>query len=208
MPTIICPTITAFEPHEYRSQMEQVADFAKRVHIDVMDGIFAPTVSPAVPRLWWPHHLKADIHLMYQKPDVAFDQLTYINPDMVIIHAEADVDHMQFAAKLHAEGIRAGLALLQQTTAISVERIVNSFDHVLIFSGTLGYHGGTADMQLLEKVRQIRDTHPDVEIGWDGGVTTDNAWRLIEGGVQVLNVGGAIQKASDPRSVYNKMTSI
>ncbi len=202
MSVVICPTITAQEPHEYRTQVERIAPFAERIHIDLMDGIFAPTVSVAVPRVWWPHSVKADIHLMYQKPESVLEQLIYLKPDMVIIHAEAEVDHMQFAARLHAEGMQAGLALLQQTAVVATERFLNSFDYVLIFSGTLGYHGGVADLSLLEKVPQIRDAHPDVEIAWDGGISLDNAKALIDGGVQVLNVGGAIQGADSPLAVY------
>jgi ribulose-phosphate 3-epimerase len=59
----------------------------------------------------------------------------------------------------------------------------------------------------LEKVRLIRMIHPEVEVGWDGGVNVENAFSLAQGTVDVLNVGGAINKASDPAAVYAQLES-
>lgn len=199
---IICPTITAYDPHEYRAQMDRIAPFAERVHIDLMDGEFAPTKSSGLDQIWWPHELEADIHLMYQNPEPCLEQLIKLKPRMVVVHNEAHVHHMDFAAKLHHAGIEVGLALLQDTPVAYAEQIMHSFDHVLVFSGNLGRHGGEADLGLLEKVRQIKAHHPEVEIGWDGGINDQDVKQLVEAGVEVLNVGGYIQKADDPEHAY------
>ena len=77
----------------------------------------------------------------------------------------------------------------------------------MIFSGDLGKFGGTASMMQLEKVRLIKAINPNVEIGWDGGVNVDNAYTLTQGGVDVLNVGGAIANAAEPGQVYATLVS-
>lgn len=204
--TVICPTVTAYDQHEYRRQMEAIQPFAERVHIDLMDGQFAPTRSPGLNHTWWPDGVVADVHLMYQRPLGQLPLLTKLRPSLVIIHAEAEVDHTHFATSLHKVGIRAGLAILQDTEVKSVKSIVKSFDHVLIFSGKLGYHGGHANLRLLEKVSQIHELHPAAEIGWDGGITDANAAKLAAGGVDVLNVGGFIQKSDDPAAAYESLS--
>jgi len=192
---IICPTITAYEPHEYREQLERVVPFAKRIHIDLMDGQFAPTRSPELERIWWPSDVTADIHLMYQKPMDYIEQLIKLKPHLVVIHNEADVHHMHFAAELHKHGIQVGLAILHDTPIEHAFQVMHSFDHVLIFSGDLGRHGGHADLGCLDKVQKVHQHHPDAEISWDGGVG-------------VLNVGGFVQKAPDPASAYAKLVGI
>ncbi len=63
-------------------------------------------------------------------------------------------------------------------------------------------------MGLLTKVRQLRKLKKDIEIGWDGGINQDNAKKLILGGVDVLNVGGSIQKAGSPAKAYATLKSI
>jgi ribulose-phosphate 3-epimerase len=206
--SVICPTVTATGTHEYRVQMERLVSLTKRVHIDLMDGKFAPTTSPGLDQIWWPEDMTADIHLMYQKPMTQIDQLIHLKPHLVIIHEEADVDYRAFADQMHQNLIKVGLALLQNTPAEQIRETILSFDHVLVFSGDLGRHGGRADMRLLEKVSRIREYHPAVEIGWDGGISEENAEALITGGVDVLNVGGFIQNATDPASAYATLKAI
>jgi ribulose-phosphate 3-epimerase len=112
---------------------------------------------------------------------------------------------MYFAARLHVEGIRAGLAILPGTSVESVEQIINSFDHLLIFSGDLGHFGGKADLSLLAKAQEAKEHHPDLEIGWDGGVNDQNAKQIADGGIDVLNVGGFIQNATNSEEAYGKL---
>jgi ribulose-phosphate 3-epimerase len=205
---VICPTVTAFDPHEYRTQVERLVAFARRIHIDLMDGVFAPTKSPGLDQVWWPQELTADIHLMYQEPMQYLDQLIKLRPHMVVVHNEAHVHHMHFAAELHKADIKVGLAILRDTPAEYAYQIMHSFDHVLVFSGNLGYHGGEADLGILDKVKKIREHHPEAEIGWDGGINDQNAAQLVEAGVDVLNVGGFIQKSDDPAAAYAKLETI
>jgi ribulose-phosphate 3-epimerase len=205
---VICPTVTAFDTHQYREQMELLEKFAKRIHIDLMDGVFAPTKSPPLETVWWPDGITADIHIMYQKPGPHLEQLIKLKPHLVVIHAGADVDHKEFAAKLHGAGIKAGLGLLPDVTVDSVKSILDSFDHVMVFGGRLGYHGSKADFNQLHKVEEIRRLYPKMEIAWDGGVNDENAKQLVDGGVDVLNVGGFIHKAEDPRKAYAKLVTI
>jgi ribulose-phosphate 3-epimerase len=188
--------------------MERIAPFAQRIHIDLMDGAFAPTHSPALERIWWPASAQADIHLMYLHPMECLDQLIKLKPHMVIVHNEANVHHMWFAAELHKAGIATGLAILQETPIEYAYQIMHSFDQVLIFSGHLGYHGGTADMGLLDKVHKVHAHHPDAEIAWDGGINDQNAQQLINGGVAVLNVGGFIQKSATPEKNYATLEAL
>lgn len=201
---VICPTVTAYDLHEYRSQLENIT-FARRVHIDLMDGQFAPTLSPELSRIWLPHHQIADIHLMFQKPMDQLKWLIKLKPHMVIVQAEAEVHHMHLAGELHKANIKAGLAILQDTPVENIHQIMHSFDHILVFSGNLGHHGGTANTDLLHKIKQIRSEYSDVEIGWDGGINDKNAPRLVEAGVDVLNVGGFIQKDAEPEQAYQKI---
>jgi ribulose-phosphate 3-epimerase len=204
---VICPTVTAFDQHEYRRQIERLQPFAKRIHIDLMDGEFAPTKSPGLDKVWWPEEFIADIHLMYRRPMDQIDQLLKLKPHLVVIHAEAEVNYTEFAARLHQADVKVGLALLHGTPAESVVNIMRSFDHVLVFSGDLGRHGGEADLSLLAKIRAIREYYPDIEISWDGGITDQNARQLADGGIDVLNVGGFIQKSDDPQASYQKISA-
>lgn len=198
----VVPTITATEPHEYREYMEKLEPFAQRVHIDLMDGVFAPSTSPSIDQVWWPKNAIADIHLMYQNPMEQLEALIKLKPSLVVIHAEADVDHGDFASKLNEVGIRAGLAVLAESAIKDYYDLFPAFDHALVFSGKLGFHGGMADMRLLNKVSDLHEKFPHLEVAWDGGINPQNARELAINGVQVLNVGGFIANAETPQKAY------
>lgn len=202
---VICPTVTAQNAHTYRTQMERIEPFARAVHIDLMDGEFAPTKSIEPDHVWWPKKLQADIHLMYKHPADHLATLAKLRPRLIIVPAEAEADHRQIAAQLHKAGIKAGIALLQKTPLKKAEPLLKYYDHTLVFSGKLGYHGGTADLALLDKVRDIQKLHPLAEIGWDGGITDQNARQLVEAGVDILNVGAFIQKSDEPERRYEQL---
>lgn len=209
--SIIAPTVTAFSIEEYREQMNLVQSFAKRIHIDLMDGVFAPTTSPALTKLWRPENkdIIVDLHVMYEHPQEHLEALCALRPNLVIFHREADVDHAAFAEALRDNGIKAGIALLQKTEMSAAEDLLQFFEHLLIFSGNLGYHGGsTTDLTLLKKATRALELKPELELGWDGGINDQVACDLARGGIQVLNTGGFIHKAFDPRDAFEKLQAL
>lgn len=207
MPGVISPSIMGETEEDFKASISKMESFAERVHIDVSDGIFAPVFLLEPEKLWWPKEWVVDIHAMVANPAEYADRLIPLKPNLIVFHAETNVDLIPIMQNIKKYGIKAGVALLKQTVPLSVENIIKEADHILVFSGDLGHYGGTASLMQLEKVRLIKKINPNVEIGWDGGVSVDNAFTLVQGGVNVLNVGGAIAKADNPVSVYDKLVS-
>ncbi len=206
--TTICPTITATEPHEYRAQMERIAGFAHRIHIDLADGVFTDNKLIDLDQVWWPAGLTVDVHMMYETVLPFMDKIIELRPHMLIVQAEAVGNFYDIARKLNKHGIRVGVSILQHTEVKKIKTAIKDISHVLIFSGDLGHFGGHADLRLLEKVKQIKKLNKDIEIGWDGGINFDNADLLSKGGIDVLNVGGGIQRADNPHAAYDKLKSL
>lgn len=205
MSSVIAPAILAENAQQYKEQVDRITGFAERVHIDLTDGEFAPTFTVSVPELWAPEGWTIDIHAMVNKLDEYVPKLIALRPHLIIIHAEAEGDVLGALKEIKRSGIMAGLALLKPTVPRTVEELIKEAEHVLIFSGELGKFGGTASLMQLEKIRLVKLINPNVEIGWDGGVMVDNAYSLVQGGVNVLNVGGTIQKATDPPAMFAKL---
>lgn len=201
----VCPTVTATDVHSYRSQLELVAGFAPRIHIDLMDGDLAPTVSPNPDLLWVPEGVEVDIHVMYRDPTPIIDRLISFKPSLIIVHAESNADIPKLASQLRQHNIKTGVALLPETSAEDVRYILPHVQHALIFGGHLGYHGGKADLSQLAKINDLKQMHHYLEYGWDGGATLGNMAQLLEAGVNVINVGDAIHKAEHPDQAYATM---
>jgi ribulose-phosphate 3-epimerase len=202
---VVCPGITVETEDQYRQAIERLKPFAQRVHVDISDGIFAPVFLLDVAKIWWPKEWIVDIHAMVSQPEEYVDRLIALKPHLIIFHVETGVNLVPIMKKIQQNGIKAGIALLKSTVPSSVEEMIKAADHVLVFSGDLGYYGGKASLMQLEKVRLIKAINPEIEIGWDGGASIDNAFTLSQGGVDVLNSGGAINNADDPAEAYATM---
>lgn len=207
--SVICPTVTAYNQEEYKQQIERLRPFARRIHLDLMDGEFTSKTSVPLNEMWWPRKIKADIHMMCKRPFDYIDRIHHLEPGLVITHAEADGNFIEWADRLrHYSEIKIGVSLLQDTDPELIKPALARIDHVLVFSGNLGRFGGKAELKYLDKVKRLKQWKPELEIGWDGGINEWNTTLLIDGGVDVLNVGGFIQKAEDPKAAYDTLVAL
>lgn len=202
---VVAPAVLAATPDDYKAQLEHIHIFASRVHIDLSDGVFAPVPTIDATQIWWPQQWQIDIHAMVAEPSRYVATLTSLKPAMIIFHAEVKEDLVPIMQQVKQLGIKAGVALLRTTVPSDIGGVLQAADHAMIFSGDLGKYGGTASLMQLEKVRLIKAINPDLEIGWDGGANIDNIFSLAQGGVDVVNVGGAIQRVPDPQVAYDAL---
>lgn len=200
---IITPSVTAHSPLEYSQQIDKIAGFVKRLHVDVADGEFAPKLLN-LEQCWWPVGVIPDIHLMYKKPWTQYHTIISHRPSLVIVHAEADLeDFIAKIAELHQLGVGVGVAFLKETPISAIDpKLLALVDHALLFSGDLGHFGGEADLHILHKIPQLKTINPRIEIGWDGGANKKNVSKLAQGGVDVITSGGFIQNARDPLKAF------
>lgn len=204
---VIVPAILTDNAEVMRASLVKYSKFANRLQIDVSDGTMAPT--KLVPEAQIPKMpgVTVDAHMMVSNPAQHLDAVIKMKPSMAIFHAEADGDLLPIFAKLKQSGIRTGVAFLKQTYPGSFKQYLEVVDHVLIFAGELGKQGGVADLLQVEKAKIIRSMRKDIELGWDGGATMGNVRTIFQGGIEVINVGGAIANASDPVAEYNALVA-
>lgn len=206
---VICPTVTASSEEDYKTQIENIVHFAHRIHVDLSDGLFAPKKLVNPDKAWWPVGVEANFHLMFKHPEKAVQPVLEHRPNLIIVHAEAEGDFGSFAKLCRGRQVSVGVALLPETPAETILPALEQIDHVLIFSGNLGYQGGShVDFKLLNKSSILKKHKPELEIGWDGGINDQSLSRLIESGIDVLNVGGYIQSSPDPARAFNTLQRI
>lgn len=202
--SLICPTVLASDQSDYLNQQKKIS-FASRIQIDVMDGVFTDSKSMPLSMISKFGDMLVDLHVMYQEPQMFFDEFIRIKPNMVIVHAESNCDIPKLAADLREHNIKTGLAILQKTSIQEVSYIFPHVQHLLIFAGNLGHYGGTADLGMLEKIADAKKITKYLEYGWDGGANLSNIIDLQKGGVDVINVGSAIQGTDKPKEVFDQM---
>lgn len=203
----IVPAILSTDKQDYRSQIERINTFTRRVQIDVTDGVFAPNQTLDITSVWWPKNWQADLHMMVSQPSDYMDTILKLSPSLCILHAEASENLLPIFEKLKAAGIKTGVALLPSTYPGNVKPYIDVADHVLIFAGQLGMQGGQADMMQTEKIPLVRNMKPELEIGWDGGANVTNIRALAHADLDVINVGSAISGSPNPAETYQELVA-
>lgn len=168
------------------------------IHIDVMDGHFVPnlTIGPAVVKALRPHSQKPfDVHLMISPVDPFLDSFADSGADIITIHPEAGPHPHRSVQRIRALGKKAGISLNPATPAKMLDYLIDEIDLVLVMSVNPGFGGQSfIDSQLrkVEAIRKMIDARGlDVRLEVDGGVTADNAARIVAAGADVLVAGTA-----------------
>lgn len=199
----IVPSITVGDAVEYGQKLGRLK-FAERLHIDVGVPPFTPNRTIGLAQVGVPKSSKFDLHLMMHDPHWQTETVISLVPDLVIVHFEANGDLTGFLERVGQVGIKRGLALLPETTVEQASGLIKLCDHVLVFTGHLGYYGGHLKEDCLPKIAQIKELK-DVEVSVDGGINPDNAAQVVEAGADVLVSGGFIANADDPKAAFMKL---
>jgi ribulose-phosphate 3-epimerase len=205
---ILAPTILAETPQDYARRIENVKGLAKRLHIDICDGVFIETRTVGLSQVYDIDGVPFDLHLMMTHPESQLEDIVSLQPELVIVHFEADFDREAFFKDLHGLEIKVGLAIGTETTIDQVKDLLPTLDHLLVFTGKLGHNGGEFRADCLEKIGQARAINPSLEIAVDGGLNQETARQAVDAGADVLDVGSFIHDAEDPEIAYVAIEAI
>lgn len=202
----IVPTVLTNDPNLFRTQYATYSSFAKRIQVDITDGVFTPTQTISLSNIVHdPNWAPMDVHMMVMNPTQYLPMLIKLKPALVIFHAETNENLLPVFDQLKNAGIKTGVAILKRTYPGKITPYIQKADHCLIFAGQLGSQGGTADMLQIEKVPIVRKISPSIEIGWDGGANMSNTRALAHSDIDVINYGSAFASSSDPKKLYDDL---
>ncbi len=203
---ILAPSILASDLGHLADQIASVErGGAGLVHVDVMDGRFVPniTLGPVVVEACRrATRLPVDVHLMVEGAERYLDAFVDAGASSISVHVEA-VSHLQRAvAHLKTRGVKAGVALNPSTPLGSLEEILPEVDFVLVMSVNPGFAGQVFLPSSVDKVRRLRETLRDRELGAriqvDGGVHLGNIRTIVHAGAEIVVAGAAAFAGGDP----------
>ncbi len=172
---------------------------AQYVHIDVMDGMFVPSISMGLPVVKSIRPISDrifDVHLMIQDPDRYIDDFVNAGADIITVHAEACTHLDRSIQKIKEKGILAGVALNPATSLSTVEYVLGEVDMVLIMTVNPGFGGQKLIPYTIDKIRDLRSMLDErglkTDIEADGGVTLDNVGKVLGAGANIVVAGSAV----------------
>jgi ribulose-phosphate 3-epimerase len=183
-------------------------------HLDVMDGVFVPNISFGMPVIKsMAKHTKKplDVHLMIVEPDRYIQTFADLGVDVLTVHVEACTHLHRSLQSIKATGMKAGVALNPHTPVASLSHIIADIDLVCLMSVNPGFGGQSFIEATYEKVRELQvlidDNKTSTLIEIDGGVTDQNASKLVAAGADVLVAGSYVFSASDPTTTIANLSA-
>lgn len=206
---ILSPSILSADFTKLGEEIETIDNAgAEYIHVDVMDGMFVPSISygmPVIKSIRKSTGKVFDVHLMISEPIRYIADFAASGANMITVHVEACSDVVATIEKIREYKLKVGITLNPDTPVSAIKPYLNRVDMVLIMSVNPGFGGQkfiTSSVDKIKEVKRLRDElnlSYDIEV--DGGINIDNLATVLEAGANVIVAGSAIFRGDAAENV-------
>ncbi|MBQ6806215.1 MAG: ribulose-phosphate 3-epimerase [Lachnospiraceae bacterium] len=211
MKNLLSPSILAADFRILGKQIEEADKAgAHYIHIDVMDGVFVPSISfgmPVISTIRSVTQKVFDVHLMIVEPERYIEEFAKCGADIITFHLEATKDVDGVIDLIHQNGCKAGLSIKPGTPVEAVKPYLAKIDMLLIMTVEPGFGGQKYIPESTERIKEARQIIHEMglttDIQVDGGITKDNVHVVLEAGANVIVAGSAVFGGNITENVKN-----
>ncbi len=206
---ILSPSILAADFARLGEQIKEADEAgAQYLHIDVMDGVFVPSISfgmPVIKTIRKVTNRIFDVHLMIVEPKRYVKEFKECGADSITFHLEATEDADETIDLIRSLGCRVGMSIKPKTPVEAVRKYLGKLDMLLVMTVEPGFGGQKYIPESTERIRQVRKMADEMglnlDIQVDGGITVDNAKVVLDAGANVIVAGSAVFRGSITENV-------
>jgi ribulose-phosphate 3-epimerase len=215
MAHLVAPSVLSANFTNLQHDIEMInRSSADWIHLDVMDGKFVPNISfgqPVIEQIKKIAKKPLDVHLMIVEPERYIESFKSCGADILSIHFEASVHLHRTITAIKSNGMKAGVVINPHTSVHLLDDIIKEVDIVLVMSVNPGFGGQEFIQNSYYRICRLKELilkkSSEALIEVDGGVTLENASRLIQSGVDVLVAGHAIFSSGNPEEAIRLFKS-
>ena len=213
---IIAPSMLSCNFGKLKEEIEMVNQSeAGWFHLDIMDGVFVPNITFGTPILevfkeYATKHL--DAHLMIVNPENYIEKFASLGANTITVHYEACDNLLNTINQIKKLNVKAGVAINPDTDVSVLDSLLNEIDLICLMSVFPGFSGQKfipETFERLEKLKKIiTEKNSQAMIQIDGGVSIDNAKKLVSLGADILVAGSFVFKSEDASTTIKKLNSV
>lgn len=216
MGTLVAPSMLSADFTRLADDVQMVNQSdADWFHIDVMDGVFVPNITMGFLLLEAINRVASkplDVHLMIVHPEKYIERFRDAGAANISVHIEACTHLHRVIQQIKQTGAKAGVAVNPHTPIDHLSDIIEDLDLVCLMSVNPGFGGQKFIERTYDKVEKLKQLITErgaqtlIEI--DGGVTLDNAPRLVALGADVLVAGNTVFSANNPGETIRMLKTV
>lgn len=191
-------------------KIELVRPFAKTIHIDILDGKFAPntTFLDPTPFQKYTSELFFELHMMVEEPVQYLKPFAQVGFKRFLGHIEKMSDQAEFVAQGQLLG-EVGLAIDGPTLLSSIAVPYDDLDCILIMTIKAGFSGQSFMPEHLRKVRALRQAQgKQIPIEVDGGINKQTIVQARAAGATRFTTTSFLFGSNAPGSCYKLLTEL
>lgn len=200
----IIPAIIAKTQDELDVLLSKVINIVEIAQLDIMDEKFVPNTS-----LFFDFKLPKtsclfEAHLMIEKPEIWIKN-NWQKVDTILVHYESCNNPKGIVSDVKNKGKRIGFVLNPETPIEKLSSFIDDIDQVLIMTVNPGFYGSPFLPEMLDKIRELRNLKPDLDIEVDGGITDKTIDLVDKAGANMFVSGSYIMKAKNVKDSINNL---
>ncbi len=229
----IVPAVLPKNFKDLEEHVERVATVAKRVQVDIVDGVYAQ--GPFMHKASWPYHdshtfetivsqekglphwgdLNYEFDLMISNPAEKVMDYVHAGASHILVHArsqgskEAVQKLVDLREDTGAFSIQVGVALMCDAQPDELEVFEAQFDYVQVMGiATIGRQGEPFDVRAVHLLERLRARYPNLTLQVDGGVNAQTIPALVKAGATFLIAGSAVFGADDSAQAFTALQNL
>ena len=204
----VIPGILEQTWEEIERKFAIIKPFSRTVHIDLLDGKFAPNTTwlTPTPFVKYKDDFFLELHMMVEEPINSLDSWAEAGVQRFIGQVEKMSDQTAFVAKAQTLG-EVGLAIDAKTAPEAITAKYEDLDFLFVMTVNAGFSRQSFLPECLDKVRHFR-SKTDLPIEVDGGVNDTTIVEAMKAGADRFVSTGFLFKSDDPKKQYEKLCSL
>ncbi|MFH0701238.1 MAG: hypothetical protein V2A62_02255 [Candidatus Woesearchaeota archaeon] len=193
MTQLILPSIMSKSQEELEADLRRLRGVVKEIHLDVVDGLFAPNDSLDF-NFKLPAGFKYNMHLMVKKPEIWIKK-RWKESDLFIPQLEEIKDVLAYIKWMRKGKKKVAFALKPETLVSKIKPFLKDCDYVLILTVHPGFYGSKFIPSILKKIPLIKKVNPKIKVIVDGGMCPSNIGLAAKAGADLFVSGSYTTKA-------------